>query len=62
MAKLEGEMQLGGTCRRCNVIVEITLNGRGVSGVDCIHLDQEWHQCISVEDTFKESWVGFKCG
>jgi hypothetical protein len=26
MVKLEGEMQLGRTCRRCKVIVEITLN------------------------------------
>jgi hypothetical protein len=62
MVKLEGEIQRGRTCRRCKVIVEITLNGRGVSGVECIYVDQEWRQCISVEETFKESWVGFKCG
>jgi phage FluMu protein Com len=29
LVKLEGEMQLGRTCSRCKVIVEITLNGEG---------------------------------
>ena len=62
VVKVEGEMELGRTCRRCKVIVEITLNGRGSRGFDCIHLDQEWHQCFSVEETLKNLGLASNAG
>jgi hypothetical protein len=62
MVKLEGGMQLGRTCRRCKVIVEVTLIGKGGRGVDCIHLGQEWHQCLSVEETLKNLGLASNAG